>query len=449
MPNTNTVARRVLLLAPPAEPLKHAEAAVSGAAVAVLARTLIDNRNNLLLDCTQGDIPLKAKTSNTYSPTTGQLTPGAGNTISLPGVISLASIEPLFASTTATFTSGATTISVASSTGLLAGQSLIGAGIPQGTLISSITGTAPVLSNATTAIGASEAVTSGIGAAGTTQATATGLGLQYGSFNVSGATAGSAAGVSLAAGTGATAGAITITSTTITAIAVATGGSGYTNGATVVIAGNGSGATATATVVGGVVTAIVVTNVGTGYSGTPTATIYPNSISTGSGSLFTVFNSSGTPINIYGGYLDAINNGAAGAGVTLPPGQTGLFIDEAVNQWAFFVSGRNESINAQSGTTYTLAATDQNALVQITNASGITLTLPNSFPAGFTCNVEQGGAGQITCSAASGGSLVGWKTAGAATGASKTAGEYAIVSLRVTANSTGTAAVWNISGQTA
>ena len=186
-----------------------------------------------------------------------------------------------------------------------------------------------------------------------------------------------------------------------------------------------------------------------GSGGTPTATIYPNSVSTGSGSLFTVFNSSGTPINIYGGYLDAINNGAAGAGVTLPPGQTGLFIDEAVNQWAFFVSGRNESINAQSGTTYTLAATDQNALVQITNASGITLTLPNSFPAGFTCNVEQGGAGQITCSAASGGSLVGWKTAGAATGASKTAGEYAIVSLRVTANSTGTAAVWNISGQTA
>ena len=134
----------------------------------------------------------------------------------------------------------------------------------------------------------------------------------------------------------------------------------------------------------------------------------------------------------------------------MPAGQTALMFDESPNQWSFFSSGNPGSyVNAQTGTTYTLLSSDAGAVVSITNSGGITVTLPNNLPVGFSCELLQGGAGQITCSAQSGGALFGWKTAGAATGASKTAGEYAVVKLRVTANATGVAAQWNISGQTA
>ncbi len=451
--NPNSKARKIIALAPASEPLPK-PVGIEIAAWAVMSSVLVDNDGNPLLDATQGQTPvITSPGANTYNPQTGQLVPGgAGARTAIAGIPQLTSDRPAFAATTATFSSGATTISVASATGLVAGQSLIGAGIPTGTLISSITGTAPVLSVATTAAATSEAVTSGIGAAGTMQSTATGLGMQYANYAITGATAGSATGVSLAAGTGATAGTVTITSTTITAIAVSTGGTGYINGATVVISGNGSGATATATVVNGVITAFVMTAVGTGYSGSPTVTVYPNSVATGSGSWFNIFNASGTTITVYGGYNDAINSGAAGAGISLPAGQTALMFDEAANQWSFFSSGNPGSyVNAQTGTTYTVQSSDAGAVVDITNSGGITVTLPNNLPVGFTCELLQGGAGQITCSAASGGTLTGWKTFGAppATGATKTAGEYAVVKLRVTANTTGTAAAWNISGQTA
>lgn len=57
-------------------------------------------------------------------------------------------------------------------------------------------------------------------------------------------------------------------------------------------------------------------------------------------------------------------------------------------------------INVQTGTTYTLVAGDQNKLVQISNASSITLTIPpNSsvaFPTNTTIYWQQYGAGLIT-----------------------------------------------------
>ena len=64
-------------------------------------------------------------------------------------------------------------------------------------------------------------------------------------------------------------------------------------------------------------------------------------------------------------------------------------------------------INAQTGTTYTFAAADQNnVLVTLANASAITLTIPpNSsvaYPVGTVLNVAQTGAGQVTFAAGSG-----------------------------------------------
>jgi hypothetical protein len=55
------------------------------------------------------------------------------------------------------------------------------------------------------------------------------------------------------------------------------------------------------------------------------------------------------------------------------------------------------SFNAQTGTTYQLVIGDLNKLVTLSNASGITLTVPNgTFSAGQQINVQQIGAGQVT-----------------------------------------------------
>lgn len=57
----------------------------------------------------------------------------------------------------------------------------------------------------------------------------------------------------------------------------------------------------------------------------------------------------------------------------------------------------NLTFNAQTGTTYTLVASDLNKLVTLSNASAITLTVPNGvFTTGQQINVQQIGAGQVS-----------------------------------------------------
>lgn len=62
--------------------------------------------------------------------------------------------------------------------------------------------------------------------------------------------------------------------------------------------------------------------------------------------------------------------------------------------------------NQQSGTSYTLALTDENKLVELSNASAISLTVPNSstvsFPTGAQVHLLQSGAGQVTVAGAVG-----------------------------------------------
>jgi len=56
----------------------------------------------------------------------------------------------------------------------------------------------------------------------------------------------------------------------------------------------------------------------------------------------------------------------------------------------------NLTFNAQTGTTYTLVAGDLNKLVTLSNASTITLTVPNGvFTAGQQINIQQIGAGTV------------------------------------------------------
>lgn len=62
------------------------------------------------------------------------------------------------------------------------------------------------------------------------------------------------------------------------------------------------------------------------------------------------------------------------------------------------------TLNAQTGTTYTFALTDQNnVLVTASNASAQTYSIPTNataaFPIGATINIIQIGAGQVTITA--------------------------------------------------
>lgn len=54
------------------------------------------------------------------------------------------------------------------------------------------------------------------------------------------------------------------------------------------------------------------------------------------------------------------------------------------------------TVNAQTGTTYTLVAGDSGKVITLSNAAAITLTVPSGLGANFSCEVIQIGAGQVT-----------------------------------------------------
>ena len=62
--------------------------------------------------------------------------------------------------------------------------------------------------------------------------------------------------------------------------------------------------------------------------------------------------------------------------------------------------GHGAEVNPQTGTTYTLTASDNGKVVTLNNASAITVTLPETsteaLAAGFQCVLIQRGAGQVT-----------------------------------------------------
>jgi hypothetical protein len=70
------------------------------------------------------------------------------------------------------------------------------------------------------------------------------------------------------------------------------------------------------------------------------------------------------------------------------------------------VAGAVQTINAQTGTTYTLVVGDANHIVTLTNASPITLTVPANataaIPVGSSVTLIQRGAGQVTIAEAGG-----------------------------------------------
>jgi len=93
------------------------------------------------------------------------------------------------------------------------------------------------------------------------------------------------------------------------------------------------------------------------------------------------------------------------------------------------------AFNAQTGTTYTLVAADaENKLVTLSNASGITLTVPPSvFTTGQQINIAQIGAGQVTLAQGAGVTIT---STGASASAPKLRAQYSSATIICTASNT-------------
>lgn len=91
---------------------------------------------------------------------------------------------------------------------------------------------------------------------------------------------------------------------------------------------------------------------------------------------------------------------------------------------------QNLTLNAQTGTTYTLVITDNGRLVTLSNAASITLTVPLNatvaYATGAIINVQQIGAGQVTIQGASGVTIT---STGATATTPKTRAQYSAASI--------------------
>jgi hypothetical protein len=99
----------------------------------------------------------------------------------------------------------------------------------------------------------------------------------------------------------------------------------------------------------------------------------------------------------------------------------GLAVTGNVTYTTGSISGFDAALNDQTGTTYTLTSADNGKVVTLNNASAITLTINTGLGDGFNCLIVQKGVGQIT--------IAGTATKINRQGHTKTAGQYAVVSI--------------------
>lgn len=111
----------------------------------------------------------------------------------------------------------------------------------------------------------------------------------------------------------------------------------------------------------------------------------------------------------YGGRYTTTGGGGGGGA---PTGDAGGVLDGTYPDPTFaagVVFSQAQSVNAQTGTTYTLVAGDAGKLVTLSNGSAITLTVPQDSDAtiavGTYVDLYQLGAGQVTVAAGSGATL--------------------------------------------
>lgn len=129
------------------------------------------------------------------------------------------------------------------------------------------------------------------------------------------------------------------------------------------------------------------------------------------GEGFRVVDANGNNKQLYGGTLGVASGGTGATSFTSDAILTGngtgaiqasgVSIESGTNA----ISGYASKLNLQTGTTFTLDATDAGKIVELSNASAISVTLPNSLPQGFYCTLVQTGVGQVSLSAAGGATL--------------------------------------------
>lgn len=139
---------------------------------------------------------------------------------------------------------------------------------------------------------------------------------------------------------------------------------------------------------------------------------------TGAFTTVTASTSATTPI-IYGSSsasgtltLNSTSNGTKGS----------IIMADSVNFSNKTIENYSAKYNNQTGTSYTLVATDNGKILTFDNGSDITLTVPAGLPTGFTCTVVQLGAGEVVFTASS-------TTLHNRSSFTKTGGQYAVAAI--------------------
>jgi len=116
---------------------------------------------------------------------------------------------------------------------------------------------------------------------------------------------------------------------------------------------------------------------------------------TGTNDNTTIKNAAGTAITPATGLL-IYNTAIAG---TAPNNVTPGYYYYNGTSWIQISAGLIIDNSKTAG--FTLGATDNNKVFLITSASNITVTVPNTLPVGFSCQIIQGGVGTITLAGSS------------------------------------------------
>lgn len=136
--------------------------------------------------------------------------------------------------------------------------------------------------------------------------------------------------------------------------------------------------------------------------------------------------------------IETLGDGIDASFVDLKGGTTGQVLSKASGTDLDFTWVEQDdttlSFNAQTGTTYTLVASDSAKLVTLSNASGITLTVPPSvFSTGNQINIQAIGAGQVTLAQGSGVTIT---STGATASAPKLRVQYSAATIICTGSNT-------------
>jgi hypothetical protein len=116
---------------------------------------------------------------------------------------------------------------------------------------------------------------------------------------------------------------------------------------------------------------------------------------TGTTDNTTIKNAAGTSITPATGLL-VYNTATAG---TAPNNVTAGYYYYNGTAWVQISAGLIIDNSKTAG--FNLGATDNNKVFLITSASNITVTVPNTLPVGFSCQIIQGGVGTITLAGSS------------------------------------------------